>query len=103
MTFESLLEIMKLLFLLFLNESVSSSYHFNQYYCAIKKLLGHQRQENLTDLRNDDLKMESMNDLIKHVKTRAEVISRLIFKERLDGTFAPFKLASEVNIIEDFI
>ena len=76
---------------------------FNQHYCAIKELLGHQRQENLTDLHNDDLKMGSMNDVIKHVKNRAEIVSRLTFKERLDGTFAPFKLASGVNIIEDFV
>ena len=76
---------------------------FNQHYCAIKELLGHQRQMHLTELRNDELKSESMNNLIKHVKNRAEFVSRKIFKERLDGTFAPFKLASEVNRIENYI
>ena len=86
-----------------LSDDVVEYQCFNQHYCAIKELSGHQRQENLTDLRNDDLKTESMNDLIKHVKNRAEVVSRLTFKERLDGTYAPFKLASEVNTIEDFI
>ena len=76
---------------------------FNQYYYTIKELLGHQREEKLTDLRNDDLKLESMNNLIKHVKNRAKFVSMKIFKERLDGTFAPFKLAPEVNTIEKFI
>jgi len=76
---------------------------FNQHYCDIKKLLGHQRQMHLTELRNDELKSESMNNLIEHVKNRAEFVSRKIFKERIDGTFAPFKLASEVNRIENYI
>ena len=76
---------------------------FNQHYCAIKELLGHQRQLHQTELRNDELKTESMNNLIKHVQNRGEIVSRKIFKERLDGTFAPFKLASEVNTIEKYI
>ena len=76
---------------------------FNQHYCAIKELLGHQRQMHLTELRNDELKSESMNNLIKHVKNRSEFVSRKMFKERLDGTFAPYKLASEVNRIENYI
>ena len=67
---------------------------FNQYYCAVKDLLRHQRSFNVTTLRNSALSTEEMNNLIQYFKHRGEDVTRKTFKERLDGTFAPFKLPS---------
>ena len=67
---------------------------FNQYYCAVKDLLRHQRSLNVTILRNSALSTEEMNNLIQYFKHRGEDVTRKTFKERFDGTFAPFKLPS---------
>ena len=75
----------------------------NQYRCAIKKVLRHQRDQGLNKLKKDDIDSERIDRLMENVLKRKDRVSKANFKERVDGEFTPYKMIDEVHAIEDYM
>ena len=75
----------------------------NHYRCAIKRVLRHQRDNNANTLRNEDLDSERITRLLENVGKRKDRVAKANFKERMDGEFTPYKMISEVNLIEGYM
>ena len=75
----------------------------NIYLCAVKTLMARQRDEGINSLQNWDLMTERMKLLLILVTERREKVSKALFKERATGDFEPFRMASELAKIEEFM
>ena len=75
----------------------------NQYWCAVKIILRHQRAHNANYIWSDDLDSECVNWLMEKLGKRKNRVARSNCKERTYCGSTPYKMIFEVNQIEDYM
>ena len=75
----------------------------NQYFCAIKELSSFQNFNQNSRGLKDDLNSFRVKSLFKKIKSRRETNRKVLYKERLEGDFLPFKMAESIPAIENFM
>ena len=75
----------------------------NSYFCAIKELSSFQNFDQNSRGLKDDLNSFRVKSLFNKIKSRRETHRKVLFKERLEGDFLPFKMAESIPAIENYM
>lgn len=74
---------------------------FDQYKAVFRRLYKVQRAKNVLSLHWDSIWMMGLDEMAKHVKTRAPKIKRQSYQEKVDGEFAPYLIVEQYPMIEE--